>query len=400
MSWRDNLYDPAFRDASFTWLTSDADIGRRVQRHEYPNQDDPYHEDLGRKTRVHSLEGYVSGPNCDVLAAKLRAALEAPGAGTLIHPTLGEMRVVVVSARERQSTREGGMVIFSMTFEVSGEQPRPRVTAVPLARIDATSDDALWAVQNTFKSGFNVDGLPQFVADDAASQFTGSIDTIQGAFSDLRQGEQTLAGWVNTAADMKARALTLVRDPSQLAYELADFIGVSLDLPGAQLSRSLARLFDFGSSTPAIAATTATRQAQQANRVSFFALVRQNAVIQAAKAAVREEYPNRTEALARRDQVAATIESEMLTAPDTSYRQLSALRSVVIKGLDVQAAQLPRLKKVTPITTRPALALAHDLYGDDPELALSMTDDLVARNKVRHPGFVPGGDDLEVSVNG
>ena len=43
----------------------------------------------------------------------------------------------------------------------------------------------------------------------------------------------------------------------------------------------------------------------------------------------------------------------------------------------------------------PALVLAHRLY-DDP----SWDADIVARNDVVHPGFVPGGVDLQVLSNG
>ena len=400
MSWLDNLRKASFRGIPFPCSSTDAELGRRFHRHEYPNQDKAYHEDLGPKTGVHTLYGYVWGETCLEQAEKLRNAINTQGSGILVHPIEGEMRVFVANARERTSTREGGMVIFELTFERTGKLPLPQVSVLPVAKIDAASSIASLASQDAFSESFSVDGLPQFIADDAADQFTIGLDTIQGAFSDIGQTEQTLAGWVNKAADMKSRVQSLVRDPSQLAYELADLIGVPLDLPGAQLSRSLSRLFDYGGSTPAIAASTVTRQAQQANRVSFFSLVRQSSIIQAARASIREEYPNRTAALERRDQVAEALDIEMFNAPDTSYRQLGALRSAVIKGLDTQAAQLPRLKTVVSNTTRPALALAHDLYGDDPDVALAMTDDLVVRNKIQHPGFVPGGDDLEVPSNG
>lgn len=399
MSWRDNLREASFRGVPFFYDDTEADRGRRFHRHEYAGQDDVYHEDLGLKTRAHTLNAYVWGPNCDVDAANLRAAIEKSGPGTLVHPIEGEMRVAVMSARERTSTREGGMVTFTITFEETGETHRPQVSPLPAARIDAASENALTAIQFDFGNSFSVDTMPQFVADDAADQVTGSIDTIKTAFADVRQGEQTLASWVNRAADIKTRAQTLVRDPSSLALEIAEVIGVPLDLPGVQLARSLNRLFDFGQDVPAIAATTATRQVQLANRVSFNSLIRQTAVIHAARASVRESYPNRTAALERRDQVADVLEAETLTAPDTSYRALVKLRAEVVKGIDVQAAQLPRLKTVKPAITRPALAVAHDLYGDDPDLALAMSDDLVVRNKLRHPGFVPGGDDLEVTID-
>lgn len=400
MSWRDNLREASFRGVAFFYDDTDADIGRRNQRHEYPGQDGVYHEDLGRKVRVHTLNAYVWGDDADVQAVNLESAIETPGAGTLVHPTKGEMLVSVASARVRTKTKEGGYVTFALTFEETGAARRPQLAPATPARVDTASNTALEDIQKGFQEAFNVDGLPQFIADDAADQLSGSMDTIQGAFGDLRQDEQSLAGWVNKAGDVKARAAAIVRDPSLLVFEVANMIGVSLTLPGAQLSRSLSRLFDYGQAIAPIATLTATRTAQQTNTDAFTALVRQTAVIRAAQASVREPFANRTEALARRDQIADAIESETFTAPDTSYHSLVALRAEVVKGIDVQAARLPRLATVTPAITRPALALAHDLYGDDPALALALSDDLVVRNKLRHPGFVPGGDVLEVTVNG
>jgi prophage DNA circulation protein len=45
--------------------------------------------------------------------------------------------------------------------------------------------------------------------------------------------------------------------------------------------------------------------------------------------------------------------------------------------------------------TQPALVLAQRLYGD-PASVEARAAEIVARNKVRHPGFVPGGVALQV----
>ena len=42
----------------------------------------------------------------------------------------------------------------------------------------------------------------------------------------------------------------------------------------------------------------------------------------------------------------------------------------------------------------PSLALSYALYGN-----IDHSDEIVARNKVQHPGFVPGGIQLEVLAN-
>src|SRR3989339_1037449 len=108
MSWRDNLREASFRGVPFFYTEADLDFGRRNQRHEYPAKDDVFHEDLGRKVRVHHLEVYVCGRDADAQADRLVDALEQPGAGTLVHPHLGELTVALIEARQRWSTKDGG----------------------------------------------------------------------------------------------------------------------------------------------------------------------------------------------------------------------------------------------------------------------------------------------------
>lgn len=43
------------------------------------------------------------------------------------------------------------------------------------------------------------------------------------------------------------------------------------------------------------------------------------------------------------------------------------------------------------MTTMPALLIAHRVYGD-----ARRADDIVSRNRIAHPGFVSGGQVLEV----
>jgi prophage DNA circulation protein len=70
---------------------------------------------------------------------------------------------------------------------------------------------------------------------------------------------------------------------------------------------------------------------------------------------------------------------------------LIGLHAAVVRDLNTRAAKLPRTRSFTPSATVPALVLAQRLYGD-----ATRADDIAARNFVRHPGFVPGGVELEV----
>lgn len=88
-----------------------------------------------------------------------------------------------------------------------------------------------------------------------------------------------------------------------------------------------------------------------------------------------------------------------MTAGDDVYWTFADLRAAVIKDVNIRAAKLPQLTSITPMQTRPALALAHEIYGDDPAKAIAMADEMVTRNDIRHPGFVTGGRALEVLID-
>ena len=60
-AWRERLLSASFRGVEFGVTKASDDVGRRTVRHDYPQRDDPYVEDLGRAPRVISLTGFVLG---------------------------------------------------------------------------------------------------------------------------------------------------------------------------------------------------------------------------------------------------------------------------------------------------------------------------------------------------
>ena len=60
------------------------------------------------------------------------------------------------------------------------------------------------------------------------------------------------------------------------------------------------------------------------------------------------------------------------------------MRAGVNRYVLAESATASRLTTYTPGTTLPAVVLAYDLYED-----ASRSDELVRRNGLSHPGFVP-----------
>lgn len=92
-----------------------------------------------------------------------------------------------------------------------------------------------------------------------------------------------------------------------------------------------------------------------------------------------------------RDTLTDAIDTVCLTADDATYQQWRDLRAAVVADLSARAATLPSLVTFVPTRTLPALVIAYRLYGD-----ASRAEEIVARNDLIYPGFVPGGQPLEV----
>jgi prophage DNA circulation protein len=106
---------------------------------------------------------------------------------------------------------------------------------------------------------------------------------------------------------------------------------------------------------------------------------------------VEQEFDSYDEAVAARDEITDLLDEQADEAADDTYPALMQLRADLVKAVPGEGADLPRLLAYTPPATVPSLVLAHRLYGD-----VTKELEVVARNKVRHPGFVTGGRELEV----
>jgi len=63
-TWRDSLLPASFRGVGFFIEKAVVPAGRKGQLHEFPQRDEPYFESLGKQSKVHTLTGFIVGPDC------------------------------------------------------------------------------------------------------------------------------------------------------------------------------------------------------------------------------------------------------------------------------------------------------------------------------------------------
>ncbi len=390
--WRERMRGGRFRDADFLLDSHDLSSGRQAAKHQYPKGEKPYAEDMGKRQQEFSIECHVIG--ADYMAARdaLIAALEKEGPGTLVHPYLGTRRVQVLGFRLRESSAEGGIARFSIRFVEAGQNLQPRASADTSAIVGSRADAAITAIAGRFAERFDVSG-PEFVAADATStlqRMSARLDALAGSIPADPAGASAFARDLGVFSGSLA---SLIRTPASLAGSATSLIGALAGLtarPEAALGMYRG-LFNFGDTDKPLPRTTPNRRRQARNRDEVNGMVRRAAIVEAARAASGMRFEAFEDATAVRDELADRLDAEMDTAPDDVYQALAELRAALVQDIRERGVDLARIVSVVPPATLPALVLAHRIHGDPKRV-----DEVVVRNRIRHPGFVPGGMAIEV----
>ena len=416
----ENLRPASFRGVAFEVESHSESGGRRVELHEYPLRDTPYAEDLGKKAGKWQIEAFLVNGKSDYAERrdKLREALNASGPGTLIHPYLGELSVSVDGYSLKETTREGGYCTFSISFVEAGQPVEPDVEKDTAANVLDKAEAAKEAATAGFLDEYmplleDLEGLagkvPALLSE--ATAFLGTplsiLSRAQSAASSVLALPDRLAsrilGYLGTirqlggiaTSGLKMNALTALlgkKSAGTASSWLVTSNGVIAGIVG-ETSWPQAGGGSIGGGTPSpetlgVVASTVANRAE----TPLIDLIAAGAVIEAAIESADADYGTADEALASRDAVIDAIdEVQRANCSDAVFTALSELAVAVNEDLTTRGAELPKLGSATLFMSMPALAASYRLYGD-----VGQADAIVARNRIRHPGRVPGGVPLEV----
>lgn len=380
MTWREELRDASFRGVPFEVEGDSGTFGRRTQVHEYPQRDKPWSEDLGRATRNFEVTAFLIGDDYLARRDALLAALETEGPGTLVHPWYGELEVSVREpARVSHSSRDGGMCTVALAFVEAGELEFPAAADSLGAQSLEAADELGDASAIDFSEDFELDGMPSFVQDG----FFEDLDLFDGLLEAASSGWQWLNAvvpeWLGDALAFGQDLVgmfdrTVLPDTAANAARLNRNAVVSLT--------ALSRQYGAYVAEP-VSAAPATRQ-REVNRAALASLFQRATLIQAAGMASAMPLPVYDDAVLVRDSLAAALEEASFTAADAVYVPLVTLRARVHADITARLNQAARLLTYTPREPMACLALAYDLYED-----VAREQEIIDRNAVRHPGFVP-----------
>lgn len=395
----------SFRGVPFRTEEQETTGGRRGALHEFPQADKPVWEDLGRGARHYHIDCHITGTDYPAGADALADALDEAGAGTLVHPWLGAMQVAVPEGgwSRRDSTIDGGIAWFSIDFVESGLPVPATATTDTQALAQAAADDAAAAVPESMADGFSLEGATAFV-EEAADSLAKGLASAVAIQAGLQGGIGSALSALESQIGLLGDAGALLRDPLALGTEivgLVQMVGTVARGMGAADggAASFRALMGWGADLPEVPGDTPARASQRANQAAMVQAVNLAASSELVRALAATDYASWNEAMAARDDAADRIDALALrqadAGDDAGTASYDALRQAAIVDLTARGGPLARMRSHVPAITEPALAIAQRLYGD-PSTLEARTADIVARNRVRHPGFVPGGVALDV----
>lgn len=428
MSLRSEQLLPAsFRGVPFQVSSAGITTGRRTVVHEYPQRDKPYVEDLGRATRQIKIKAFVVGDDYIEQARTLLAEIEKPGAGTLVHPWLGEMPCTLTATSELTFDQQLGMASVTLTATEAGELAFPSTgtdaSSLALDAADAVEASAI----DRFLDSIDLSVVSKYVD----SVLSGSLLDVFGVISDSELAK--VFGFADSLADLASKGLSLLStDPKVFATKLAGALGLSRWATStaawsgvAKQLRNLVKNDKLSVGTKAkieadkenrpltdmqkvvmknqAAVETVARQlliAQMVGVSSIIGLQRdttapgvtlsaQAGAVTAAGTSSEEQAEtvakSYDELIEVRDALLEALDQELLLeTDDETYQVLEEARVAIFEALTERADTKSKLVTITPPDVLPAVVLAYDYHDDagrDREIAL--------RNGIVHEGFCP-----------
>lgn len=407
--WRDRRQGASFRGVPF-WLDVDSvNVGRRTQLHEYPKRDRPYVEDLGRRTRQYQFDGFVVGDDCLGQRDRLLEALDKPGEGELVHPWFGRLTVTAGDCEVSHARNELGMVRFRLVF-IDGMAVFPVQSVNTRRQLAAQAPSLL----DSAKSRFNAALAPVNLARQRVSAVRSAVSGVYAfALNFLRPG-------ASLGTDLNGMVSALLNGPGAFASSLlTDVSGLQRSFSGYGSSGSVKSSRAKADAVVQLSAEApATSDSDiAAIQAAVIALVQDAALLdllldmaQVPVAKVRSEplpatvavqleqqgstqetgstavtaVPVADDVLAVRDAISEALWAVAGESLPDHFGVLSDTRLVLDRHLTEVARSGVWLRPYTPLESVPSLVLAHTLYGDAMRGA-----EIVTRNGVRHPGFVP-----------
>lgn len=427
--WGKDLWLASYKGAPF-WTDRDQESGgRRIVKHQFPMRDDPYLEDLGEELREYELTAYLASDAADGEAAALAFACTSRGAGILVMPVQGPVLVRCVSFQRDSFKDRAGYIAFSLRCTREGASSALFSVAMAANLVFVAAEAVASSIAGAFLENLALIGVPDYVVGTVIGTVQDGVATLEairgsepvevvasatqrraiGALFDVVP-DLTVPVAGGEAAAQVAAAINVLQTAQQGSSGAADqvallaagpaavplqFVAIARALGDALPPASALRAFEAIVSEPSFASVivpgaayaTHGRRAEAENSDQVFRLVRLAALTAYCEAVARVPLPDRPAGITLRANVAEYFDAEVGNLPPSQIelvRAIGTLRDATIAYLSRKVVDLAPVIRIESNLPMPSLFWAYRFY-QDPQRAT----ELVARNKVVHPSFMP-----------
>lgn len=404
MSLFDQLRPASFRGFEFGIPSDTVTQNMRIHTHKYPGKDEPFHENMGLDVTGFSVEAAITGEDFVEKAASFEALLNKKTQGILVHPYYGELDVVVLGHSRTHVYDQVGIVSFSIRFEKYGAPIYPAAAADTSADLLVASDAAFKSLEDDFNNNFIISGMPDFVSGDALDR----LNTFNEGLSELLNITNTGHTWsLNDLSDVPAVATNIFKSISATAAPVnSSLVSLRTSIIDNVISPlKIIQLLLNGTDTPLSdqsSPATGTQSIRIKNAQNIELLMHAGAITSAAATERFAQYESQDQANSFKmlfvDKINDLSYKLADAGWDDGWRSMNSITASITRDINERVGRLPYTLTIKPQAMRPSLALANHLYGDDPSVIVTQAQDMVLRNKIRNPGFVPS-EKMEVLVN-
>jgi prophage DNA circulation protein len=199
-AWWQQLQPGSWRGHGFVLDAGETKAGRRVAVHEYPYRDTTWAEDVGKLPRRFALQAFIVGDDVYQQRDALVADAEIAGPGTLVHPTLGSIQVVLLDFSATDRRERGRVIELNFTFIVAGDMLFPDALLAAGANVLAAVENLAGASAADLGSSLaGIGGVAKSVAS-AVGTFTGMASGVVGDASRVFHAVTGLTGFLGRYA--------------------------------------------------------------------------------------------------------------------------------------------------------------------------------------------------------
>ena len=398
------LLPASYRGISFFVPDTSTQVGRRVAEHLFPGIDQAAYDDFGLATQTVKVEGLIVSDAYIAQAQALKAAFETPGPGTLIHPWLGPMQVIMEETAEISfAAHELRVVRFSATFKRYNGMGLLGFASTASALIGAAfSLVSLAASLTTSPSRRTLSRLRTDATQRTARQVVSYWQSSAGRASALISA--ALPQSLPATPEALSSAASSVTD--MIVNLVPDLAGTPAVAPAAEATSSSTGLsarqaLDINASAGAAFVVLAGDTVSRPDTV-LLAGTAGDALAKAGQLAAYIEFGSRAEASALRDSLVAQLDaytdllsslsdSDFAAEASATIRATRDVRLCLIADINEAIGRLPASRIIETDRPSDAFQIANHIYGDDPSAIENGYLSIIERNRPRHPARIPAG---------